>query len=96
MDTNTLSEISPVHHRKTACPWAVEFVHKFIPQLISQNLHKEMKTLTIASETTYGQQSPLHTWLIINNEKGEIQRINDLLHFVTGESKKKGHHYYYD
>lgn len=29
MDSNALSEINPVHYRKTACPWAVtvEFEH---------------------------------------------------------------------
>lgn len=71
MDTNTLSDKNSAHYRKTACPWAVtvEFEHKFILPLISQNLHKEMKTLAITSQTTYGQQTPLHTLMIINNEK---------------------------
>lgn len=91
MDTNTLSEISPVYYTKATCPWAVteDFEHKFILQLISQNFHKEMKTRTIASQTTYGQQSLLHTFLIINNEKWEIRGINYLLHFVTEETRKK-------
>lgn len=67
MDTNTLSDKNSAHYRKTAV--TVEFEHKFILPLISRNLHKEMKTLTITSQTTYGQQTPLHTLTIINNEK---------------------------
>lgn len=72
---------------------SLDFGHKFIPRLISENLQKDMKTLTITSQTTYGQQSPLHTLLIINNEKWEIKRKNYLLHFVTEDTRKKAYYY---